>query len=416
MLGALAFTVQSPVLLLAIGCIVSIGNIGLGRWVQRHHRSVVHYQRIEWCRLVFNLINECVVIAWLGHEAPVWCLALPGALAFSVIWRGRVVVVAYAVHLVTLTLCMVLTGQSGGQILLMIGTYSLCAHMTVHLMHEIRSAIQAREDSARIALQLQEDRLKEDLANQRRSALASAGQLAAGIAHEVNNPLFAVLGNLSFINDNWKRASRGTDPEIERELRHAIADTQSAASSISSIIESMTSFGRARAEKLEKLDDMGPVIDEALRLINPRLDPKTEVTRHLGESATILAGRSTITQIVVNLVLNANAAISATRGPGTVSVRTFSDRFGRAILEVSDTGTGIDEEDLAHIFTPFFTTSPGRSSGLGLPIVHDLVDALHGRIEVQTAQGEGTTFTVRIPAASQVGHRVRPIDAALSPE
>jgi len=267
-------------------------------------------------------------------------------------------------------------------------------------MGKLRGLLAQRDEAFRYALALQRDQLHQDVAQQRRAARASAGPLAAGIAQEVNNPLFAVLGNLAFVQDRWRTIGHRFGAKTELEVGEALDDTRHAATSIGSIIKSMTEFSRSKAEQAQLIEELAGVVGDAVKMVRPLLSEGVELTCELNECPVVLANPSGITQIVVNLVKNANDAVSRSGHQARrICVRTHADLLARAVIEVSDTGAGIAAEDMTSIFTPFFTTSPGRGSGLGLPIVHELVEALGARIDVTSSPGEGSTFSVCIPSA-----------------
>jgi len=394
-----AFIVERVVELVVLGGCLCVGNMMLGTIAHRL-KSVAAYHRLEWARMACNVTIECALITLYAAQAPIWLLALPGALAFPFIWRGRALLAAELLHLIVLTSAMVASGATVGAVLVMLSTYGLCAGIATHLMGKLRGLLAQRDEAFRYALALQRDQLHQDVAQQRRAALASAGQLAAGIAHEVNNPLFAVLGNLAFVQDRWRTIGHRFGAKTELEVGEALDDTRHAATSIGSIIKSMTEFSRSKAEQAQLIEELAGVVGDAVKMVRPLLSEGVELTCELNECPVVLANPSGITQIVVNLVKNANDAVSRSGHQARrICVRTHADLLARAVIEVSDTGAGIAAEDMTSIFTPFFTTSPGRGSGLGLPIVHELVEALGARIDVTSSPGEGSTFSVCIPSA-----------------
>ncbi len=198
MVIGLTLSVQHPFALLAICAMVTIANVGLAVWVQRYGQNVTPFQRVEAIRLVLNAIVDGILIYLYVDEAPVWCLSLTGALVFSTIWSGKAMFKAYGLHLVVLMGAMFLVGQPLGPISVMVSIYVMCASVTVFFMDEVRTTIAQRSEASALALALQDEQYARDVADHRREALSSTNQLASSLAHEVNNPLFAVIGNLEF--------------------------------------------------------------------------------------------------------------------------------------------------------------------------------------------------------------------------
>jgi signal transduction histidine kinase len=257
--------------------------------------------------------------------------------------------------------------------------------------------------SHQAAIALRNARLVDDLRRsheqvRRADRLGTLGTLAAGLAHEINNPLVSIHTFLSMAPDKRDEP----DSEFWGEY-HALACQE--VDRIRRLVETMRSLGRdpGREAPRESLD-VGELVAGVAALVEReagRAGVTVENERD-GELPRVVAVRDHIHQVVLNLALN---ALHATPAGGGVRIRTSRSPEGDAlVIEVSDTGEGIPEEHLARIFDPFFTTKdPDEGTGLGLMICHRLVVDHGGTIEVRSVEGEGSTFCVRLPAGDAAG-------------
>jgi PAS domain S-box-containing protein len=245
-----------------------------------------------------------------------------------------------------------------------------------------------------------------DLTEQRRleSQLALAdrmtalGTLAGGIAHEINNPLAAVVGNLEVIAGEL--AARAPAIAWCAELVPALDDARQGADRVSQIVRSMQRLMRGERERRAPLDLHG-VIDAAIELAGNEIRHRARLVRVYGAMPRVEADEPRMLQVVLGILVNAAEAIP----PGDteaqrIVVRTGADDAGRAVLEVEDSGGGMSREVRARIFDPFFTTKPvGSGTGLGLSIAHAVVTSLGGTIEVISEPGAGTRVRITLPPA-----------------
>ena len=241
-------------------------------------------------------------------------------------------------------------------------------------MHERRLAVEERA------------RLEEQL--QHADRLATIGQLAAGVAHELNEPLGTILGFAQFIaGADDLPGTVGEDADrIVRASLHA-----------REVIRKLLEFGRESTPDRRRVD-LGPVVEDGLYFLEARCAKQGIALDRDIRPCFIDADPSQIRQVVVNLVANAVHAMPA-GGRLDVGVRAGG---GEARLTVSDTGSGIAPEILDDVFRPFFTTKDvGEGTGLGLSVVHGIVTRHGGRVEVASRPGEGTRFTVHMPLADQ---------------
>jgi len=222
--------------------------------------------------------------------------------------------------------------------------------------------------------------------------VSSLGVLAGSVCHELNNALTPILNYA-------KLGLRNPDPEYRRKAFEKILDGAQRASAITS---GVLGLARPRADRHEAAD-LVRLVEEVLLLVNKelgkhrvKLDFAAEGRPHARVSP------AQIQQVLMNLVINARQAMP--RG-GSVRVRVGLDATGRlAEVSVADTGVGIAPADLRRIFEPFFTTKTGPDAsglggtGLGLAVCRDIVEAHHGRLRAESRVGQGTTFTLRLPA------------------
>lgn len=231
---------------------------------------------------------------------------------------------------------------------------------------------------------------------QRADKLASLGQISAGIAHEINNPLGIILGYAQLI-----MKGRPAESQDLRDLR----TIEKQARNCKKIVEDLLKFARA-AETTMGLMDVNKSLREVITLLNRQFQRENiAVDTRLDPDLPLAAGDSEkMKQVFMNLLVNAKQAIS---GQGSISVGTETVPESSSIrITVSDSGCGVPDEILEKIFDPFFTTKPvGEGTGLGLAVSYGIVQEHGGSIEVQSAKGKGTTFTIVLPA--QVRERVK---------
>ena len=252
--------------------------------------------------------------------------------------------------------------------------------------------------SHQAVIAIENARLVEDLRRSREQVrradrLGTLGTLAAGLAHEINNPLVSIHTFLSMAP--MKRHE--TDEEFWGDY-HALASRE--VDRIRRLVETMRSLGRERGPTpARETFDPAELVKEALALVEREAGRANVMLRlecdpHIPK---LVAVRDHIHQVFLNLLLN---ALHATPPGGRIEVRVYPEPAGDTVcIDFSDSGVGISEENLSRVFDPFFTTKdPDRGSGLGLMICHRLVSDHGGTIEVRSREGEGSTFGVRLPA------------------
>ena len=217
--------------------------------------------------------------------------------------------------------------------------------------------------------------------------MAAVGQLAGGVAHEINNPLGGILAFAQLMSQDERS-------EGDRESLRLIQD---AALRAKRIVESLLRFSRRPRHDERGEVDLARVVEDALFLMQPRLkEGRVEVERQLAPALAI-GNANVLQQVAVNLLVNALQAIAS---QGRITVSTGPGRPGHVQLVVADDGPGVPPEVAGRIFEPFFTTKPeGQGTGLGLSICYRIVDEHGGSIHHDPAPGGGAAFVVEIPAA-----------------
>jgi two-component system NtrC family sensor kinase len=250
-----------------------------------------------------------------------------------------------------------------------------------------------------------------------REKMASVGQLVAGVAHELNNPIGFVYSNVGTLDDFVKRlraildvyravpladAEQGRVDEQWRQLKvdyalkyvdSMIEGIREGAERARKIVRDLRVFARTDTDVWQAVD-LRDELESSLTLVNHLLKERITVHRRFGALPPVECVRSQIDQVFLNLLANAAQAIT---GPGAITIETRVDDTV-AVVAVSDTGAGIAPDVIGRIFDPFFTTKPvGEGTGLGLSISYEIVKKHGGEIRADSPAGGGATFTVRLP-------------------
>jgi len=218
--------------------------------------------------------------------------------------------------------------------------------------------------------------------------MASVGQLASGVAHEINNPLAYVIANLG-------AAVEQAPPE----LRAILDETREGAERIRKIVRDLKSFARPDEETLGPVE-LPRVLDLACNMAANEIRHRAQLVKDYGDAPLALGNESRLGQVFVNLLVNAAHAIPEGHADqNEIRIVTDATADGRVVIEVRDTGLGIPGDARPHIFEPFFTTKPvGVGTGLGLAICHGIVTSLGGEIELEDQRPRGTIVRVILPA------------------
>lgn len=246
--------------------------------------------------------------------------------------------------------------------------------------------------------------------------LASVGMLAAGVAHEINNPLAAVIGNIELALTALETATEYeaeplAPPGAERasvlplavtdDVTTMLCEASEAATRVRRIVQDLRALARGEEEVNTAVDIHG-VLESVLRMANNEIRHRARIIRDYGQVRLVRGSEPRLCQIFLNLVVNAAQALADGRADEhEIRIRTRMDELGRVVVTVQDTGEGISPEHQRQLFVPFFTTKHvGMGTGLGLSICHRLVTAAGGEIKVESQRGCGAAFHVALRAAS----------------
>lgn len=228
---------------------------------------------------------------------------------------------------------------------------------------------------------------------QRADRLATIGTMAAGIAHEVNNPLTTLMGYLQMSLSGLDQYL-DAQPDAQEQLKVPIGAALKSAQRIRTVVEELMSFGRSTPDG-DELVAVERVAQSAARMLNTQLRDRAQISLEYEELEPVLANSGQLRQVLVNLILNAAQSMPARpRAENHIHVRLHSDAQ-QVYIEVEDNGRGIKPGDMDHLFEPFFSTKPaGEGAGLGLYVCRQLIEAMGGRLEAESVPAEGSTFRI----------------------
>ncbi len=263
----------------------------------------------------------------------------------------------------------------------------LVKHQLARLLPAIRRELREAE------LRKERNRMEAQLMVSDR--LASVGLLAAGVAHEINNPLAAVMSNVELA----MRDLEAPDPLAHLDdVIEGLADAYAGAQRIRDIVRDLRIFSRS-ADESSVIVDVRHVLDSSLRMAHHEIRRRAELRREFVPVPLVRANESRLGQVFLNLIVNAAQSIpDGHPADHAITVRAYPGN-NEVVVEVSDTGAGMSAAVLKQLFTPFFTTKRlGEGMGLGLSICHRIISDLGGTITVASTVGAGSTFCVRLPA------------------
>ncbi|MDQ3364703.1 MAG: PAS domain S-box protein [Myxococcota bacterium] len=233
--------------------------------------------------------------------------------------------------------------------------------------------------------------------------MASVGTLAAGVAHEINNPLAAVLANLDSVLDATVKMTeaQATSPTwFREEVRIPLDEAREAAQRVRLIVRDLKIFSRTPTEELGGVVDVRTIMESSLRMAWNEVRHRARLVKNYGALPKIAANEARLGQVFLNLVVNAAQSIrEGDAEHNEIRIETRLDGM-RAVIEITDTGMGIPPEIVGRIFDAFFTTKAiGVGTGLGLAICQRIITDMAGELTVRSELGKGTTFSVALPIA-----------------
>ena len=240
--------------------------------------------------------------------------------------------------------------------------------------------------------------------------MASVGTLAAGVAHEINNPLAYVLYNLQSLEEDLRQAHpTKLGQALLDDMVARAGEAAEGAARISAIVRGLKTFSRQEEDRRTPVG-LNEVIDSAINMAYNEIRYRSRLVKNYGKIPPVLASDGRLSQVFLNLLVNAAQAIDeGDVESNEIVVKTWTDE-SHVFAEVADTGRGIPKDNLKQLFDPFFTTKPpGVGSGLGLSICHNYVSSYGGRIEVESEAGKGSRFIVMLPVYSEDRHRHEPV-------
>lgn len=347
---------------------------------------------IAWGQMLLDLSCLTLLTAWTGGVySPLLGLFVLHMVFASLLLRTAHAYACAAVAFMLLMGGLTLAGQwpldrnnafiVAGWTTTLLLTVFLANHLTRSLRYQHH---RLREQNRRIRA------MTKRLSQQQRAMIqhekmAATGQMAAGLAHEIANPLASMDSLMQLMERKPERANTESFAKLREQVDR-----------LNRIVTQITDFAHPGKGPHQSID-LNEAVDKALEVI--RFDQRIRnvvVNREFSETAgRVIVQPQAIQQVVVNLVLNALDAMKDTVNP-KLSVRTLSVN-GQSIIEISDNGHGIDPQHLSHLFEPFFTTKPvGKGTGLGLAISYTLIEENDGQIHVHSQLGKGTTFSIEL--------------------
>jgi two-component system NtrC family sensor kinase len=369
----------------AVAVVMATINLGPIEWLARRTSRGV----AETARMFLNAVGTSV----LGY-ATSWNVLSWVFFPYTVLWffglddKGRPRLV---IHLVLVNAVALSTGSS----LELAVTFSLIGvfgYLLLEQRNKVLQQVLRRTLEQREQLEQTHERLEH--VHQRaleQEKFSSLGMMAAGVAHEINNPMSFVTSNVNLLLKDLKQQP-ALPASLKEYVDEVLPETLEGIKRVNAIVADLRRFARGDPQELAEYD-LNEEARSALRAAQSQLS-HCQVELALGEVGKLVGRPQQIAQALVNLLVNAG---QATPAGGTVVLATRRQDDG-VCVEIRDTGTGMGPETLRNLFRPFFTTRPhGSGMGLGLAVVHGIITAHGGRIEVKSQPGEGSSFLLYLP-------------------
>ena len=245
--------------------------------------------------------------------------------------------------------------------------------------------------------------------------LAAMGTLAAGIAHEINNPLAYITANLAYAEEELGDPAALTDPRRIMEIRLALQEARDGATRVRNIVTDMRAL--ARGDKMHRPTDVIHVLKAAVAALASEIRPRARLVTKLNPLPPVNADEARLGQVFISLLLNASEAMtSGAPAENEITVTTAVEGHRAVTVEVRDTGVGIAPELHQRIFEPFFSVNPvGKGTGRGLAICHHIITEMGGTITVESVPNQGTTFRVTLPTSLERADLSPPVPPPVTP-
>ncbi|MFY0571506.1 sensor histidine kinase [Archangium lansingense] len=378
--------------LASVWAVLAFVNVQLVEWVARRRGWAV----AETVRLLANLVGS-VVGGTATHWHPLAWVFVPYSLLLFT-GMDRWVRLRTALYLGVVAVASLLTGAVPSTALAFI-LLGVCGFLVSEkristLRGVLGQVLRQREELEKAHRELEAAHQELQQLHQRaleQERLSSLGMLAAGVAHEINNPMSFVTSNVNAMLRDLR-----DDPNLPEVMKEYVDDvlpaTLDGIKRVNTIVGDLRRFARGDPEAHTSYE-LDAEVETALRIAHGQLS-HVRVEKELGGVGHSVGRPRQLVQVLVNLLVNAGQA-TASGGLVRISTRRDADAIR---VEVRDTGTGMSEETKRHLFEPFFTTKPsGEGTGLGLSVVHGIVKSHGGHIEVESEPGKGTCFTLRLP-------------------
>ncbi len=364
----------------ALGAVDAVGNLLVTTWAMPR----IGYRRAEDLRAAFNL-GVLGAVGWISDWHFLAWLFVPFATSLAGVPKapgGGLRVAGILVGFAALALA---TGGGHTELAAFTGL-SLFVYLLIRAHLDFAERLLAERDETLVALtRAQELALSRD-------RLASIGRLAAGIAHEINNPMCFVTANVDDLLADL-RAEPALPPRLAPYRDEILPETQGGIARVNSIAGDLRRFARGEPAVVTEVD-LSDEIAAAVRIARTQLRPRQTLVATIAPDLRLHGLARQLGQVTLNLIGN---ALDAMVDGGTVTV-TLARQGDALELVVADDGPGMSPEIRAHIFEPFFTTkAPGQGVGMGLAVVHGVVATHRGQIDVDSAPGHGARFTIRLP-------------------
>jgi signal transduction histidine kinase/ActR/RegA family two-component response regulator len=365
-------------------------------------------QTVAWAGVTYHTPTATPIGSLLMLAVPL-SLSLP---AFTYVRKAQQGAPGARVHVVAFTLLLgvalneslVAAGVLDSLYLMDLGFLAAVLSVCGEMSYRVTGDAQRLQDlSTNLARQVEERtqelmQTRDNLARAER--LAALGRLSASIGHEINNPLSYVIGNLNYICEEMAADEQGERQDAL--ILSAVEDALGGAERIRRIVAELRAFGSSAERDTRRVVDVNEILEGALKVARGETRHRARIDRNYEAVPKVMADPTKLTQVCVNLIVNAAQAIPEERAGGdgaVITLRTRPVADGRMVIEISDTGVGIREDVKERLFEPFFTTKArAGGTGLGLFVSLGIVTSLGGNIEIESRVGEGTLVRILLPA------------------